>query len=140
MGKRIRLGAQAVTTRSLGGRQPAGDALLLLALEKLVVVDERAREGLLRRHLGGRDAGVLWHVDGEAEDLAAALQPDRDLPVAVDRDRLRGAVDAVAVGGEPVDEQAAALPRGDVEPGGILGSVRGVDADRGADLALRARA
>ena len=29
-----------------------------------------------RRHLRGRDGGVLGHVDGEAEDLAAALEPD----------------------------------------------------------------
>ena len=107
------------------GRQPARDARLLLALEKLAVVDERAGEGLLRRHLGGGDGGVLGHVDGEAENLAAALEPDRGLPVAVDRDRLRGAVDAVAAGGEPVDDQAVALPRGEVEPGGILGSLEG---------------
>ena len=120
------------------GGQPAGDALLLLALKELVVVDERAGEGSPRRHPRGRDGGVPRHVDGQAEDLAAALEPDRGLPVAVDGDRLGGAVVAVALCGEPVDDQAAALPGGDVEPGGVLGGLRGIDPDLGADLALGA--
>src|SRR5215218_10335908 len=76
---------------------------------------------------GPRDLRIIGHVDGEAKDLAPRLKPDRRLPVAVDRDRLRGPVDAVALPVQPVAHETASLPGGGVEPGGVGGCAGRVD-------------
>ena len=133
--------ASARTTSGAAVFSQPGTPGLLLALQDLVVGDEAAREMSLRRHpRGPGNRGVVRHVDGEAQDLAASLEPDRRLPVAVDGNRLGRSVDAVARGRQPVDHQPPALPRGGVEPGGVLGGLRGIDPHRGADLALVAAA
>ena len=66
--------------------QPAGHALFLLALEVLLVVDERPGELCRCRRLGRRDRGVAGQEDGQAEDGAAALKSTGDLPPDVPTD------------------------------------------------------
>src|SRR4051794_31182642 len=94
------------------GPQPARDVGLALALQQLVVGDERAREVRAGRDLlGAGDRGVGGHVDRDGHDRAAVLHAQDGLPVAVDRRRRAEAVDALADALEAVDLHAAVLPR-----------------------------
>ena len=112
-------------------RQPAR-SLLRLALEDLLVAHERALERGPRGHLLGRDRRVVGEVDRHAEQRAAVVEAELRLPVAVDRDRLVRAVDALADARQAVDDQPAALPGGRGQPLGVLRGLRGIDGhDRG---------
>src|SRR4051794_22374542 len=119
--------------------EDGGDALLLLALEVLLVANERAREAPARRDLLDGDRRVGGHVDRHAGDRRALVQAKRRLPVVVDRDRLGGAVDAGTDLLQLVDDAAAALPGGGVEPFGIVGGIGRIKLYCHVDAALGGR-
>src|SRR5215204_4264300 len=87
-----------------GQREPAGDALLLLALEVLLVEDELAAHRRLDRDPLRGDCRVLGHEDRESGDPASLVQAERRFPGAVHGDRLGDPVGAGGDGLELLDD------------------------------------
>src|SRR5215212_8810785 len=119
-------------------RERAGHALLLLALQHLLVRQETAREAGLRRDLLRGNRLVLRQEDRHRDERVALLDAHRRLPASVHRNRLRRAVDARPDLLERIDDAAAALPGGDVHELGVVDRVPRVEADGGRDGALGA--
>src|SRR3954453_6393216 len=119
--------------------EDGGDALLLLALEVLLVANEGPREAPAGRGLLHGDGRVGGKEDGHPGDGGALLESQCRLPVVVDRDRLGGAVDAGTDLLQLVDDAAAALPGGGVEPLGVVGGIGRIKLYCHVDAALGGR-
>ena len=125
----------AITKATAAAHSQLGGVVLALALQDLLVGDERPGELRLGRDLGRRDRGVARQVDRDRHHLAGPVDAKQRLPAAVDRYRLGRAEHAVAHLSQLGDPQAVlALPRGDVGPAGVVGERGRVEPNGGIGL------